>query len=518
MAFRFSRRINVFPGLTLNLSGSGVSATVGIPGANINISKRGVYGTAGIPGSGLRYRTQMMQFPSENPSQGSFEQSPQPSPEFTSYSFERAGKSFKSQEGDMTSFNLGALKTMILDHRNQVDEAKVNVAELNAELAREKRKELLFTLISFGFLFPQRRSEVAENISNIEENIAFESELASSGGIKFFLPPGTSAEQVWNEFTKIFRDLAASHFIWDISSIIENDLSRRRTTRSNAANSYERNRVHFELSKSGIFETDVAVPLLGNFNGAQMMLHPGFLHIPQGPEGFSLIDFQQIEIDVLRTRFVEEEEVPSDANVVSQVWAKANKDGSPDQRFNQNYQIPVCEYAEVTLSTFTGLREKYLVSNVMAAERFVSAFKALKTRFKHDLSFFAENDGASISGPTAADPNNDTGIGAPAAAPLVINGDTPTAERTLEDINLELAELRMHIATLMLAAARVSFSEEQDKVLFSRGEENVLDQMAAQLPKEVRLGEHIDFDIRVDYTDGDGNFIPNVKLRLSYTE
>jgi Protein of unknown function (DUF4236) len=518
MGFRFSRRISLFPGLTLNLSGSGVSATVGVPGANFNVSQRGIYGTAGIPGSGLRYRTKMMKFPSENPSQEGLEQHPPLSPEFSPYSFERAGKSFKSQEGDLTSFNLGALKAMIFDHRNQLAEAKVNVAKLNAELAKEKRKKLLLTLLSFGFLFAQNRAEMAENISDIEENIAFESELASSGGIKFILPPGTAAEQVWDEFTEIFRYLAGSHCIWDVSSILENDLSYRRTTRSNSANSYERNKVNFEVSKSGIFETDINVPLLGNFNGSQMMLHPGFMHIQQGPDGLSLIDFQQIEIDLMRTRFVEVEEVPSDANVVSQVWAKENKDGSPDLRFNQNYQLPVCEYAEVTLSTFTGLQEKYLVSNVMAAERFVSAFKALKARFKHDLRFFSENGGATIAGTAEAGSKDDAGIEPSAATLLDIHGSTPSGDRTSEDTDSELAELRMYIATLMLAAARVSFSEEQERVLFNRGEENVLDQMAAQLPKDVKVGEGINFDIRVDYTDGDGNFIPNVKLRLSYIE
>ena len=257
MGFRFSRRINLFPGLTLNLSGSGVSATVGVPGANFNISQRGVYGTAGIPGSGLRYRTPMVKFPNERSPQDNFDLPAPAFPEFSPYSFERAGKDYKSKEGDLTSFNLRALQTMIVDHRNQVGEAKVNVLKLNGELARAKRKRLLFAIISLGFLFAQRRSEVADNISDIEQNIAFESELASSEGIKFVLPPGTAAEQAWNEFTEIFRDLAGSHFIWDISSILENDLSYRRTTRSNAANSYERNRVDFVLSKSGIFETDI---------------------------------------------------------------------------------------------------------------------------------------------------------------------------------------------------------------------------------------------------------------------
>lgn len=517
MGFRFRRRINLFPGLTLNLSGSGVSATVGVPGANVNISQRGVYGTAGIPGSGLHYRTPMMKSPKESEPQDNRAPTPEPFPEFTPYSFERAGKSFKSKDGDLTSFNLGALKTMIVDHRNQVSEAKVNVLKLNIELTKAKRNKFLLTLISFGFLFAEKRAAMAEEIIDIEENIEFENELASSRGVKFHLNGETSAQKAWDEFINGFQAVAGSHFIWDISTVVENDLVYRRAARSNAANSYERNRVHFNLSSSEIFDTDVLVPLLGNFNGAQMTLHPGFLQIKQGVDSLSLIDFQQIDIDLMRTKFVEEETVPSDSNVVSQVWAKANKDGSPDLRFNQNYQIPVCEYAELTLTTFTGLNEKYLISNVIAAENFVSAFKSLKAKFKHNLNFFADSEGATIVEPTGADSVGEEGKNMPPSSHLEMYAGTQNSERSLDDINAELSELRMHIASLMLAAARVNFTDEQGRVLFNRGEESVLDQMAVQLPSDVKTGDDIDFDIRVDYTDENGNFIPNVKLRLSYT-
>lgn len=60
MGFRFRKRIKLMPGVSLNLSKGGVSASVGKPGATINFGKRGVKGTAGIPGSGISYTTKLV--------------------------------------------------------------------------------------------------------------------------------------------------------------------------------------------------------------------------------------------------------------------------------------------------------------------------------------------------------------------------------------------------------------------------------------------------------------------------
>ena len=56
MGFRFQKRIRLFKGLTLNLSKSGTSWTVGGPGASVNVRGDKVTGTVGAPGTGLSYR------------------------------------------------------------------------------------------------------------------------------------------------------------------------------------------------------------------------------------------------------------------------------------------------------------------------------------------------------------------------------------------------------------------------------------------------------------------------------
>lgn len=55
MGLRFFRRVRLAPGLTLNLSRSGPSVSLGMRGGHVTVGKRGVTRTVGLPGSGLFY-------------------------------------------------------------------------------------------------------------------------------------------------------------------------------------------------------------------------------------------------------------------------------------------------------------------------------------------------------------------------------------------------------------------------------------------------------------------------------
>jgi tetratricopeptide (TPR) repeat protein len=57
MGFRFFKRMKVLPGVTLNLSKSGGSFSVGPQGARLTVGPQGARVSLGIPGSGLYYTT-----------------------------------------------------------------------------------------------------------------------------------------------------------------------------------------------------------------------------------------------------------------------------------------------------------------------------------------------------------------------------------------------------------------------------------------------------------------------------
>ena len=55
MGFRFFRRVKILPGVTLNLSGSGPSVSVGPRGLKTTFGPKGTRTTVGLPGTGLSY-------------------------------------------------------------------------------------------------------------------------------------------------------------------------------------------------------------------------------------------------------------------------------------------------------------------------------------------------------------------------------------------------------------------------------------------------------------------------------
>lgn len=70
MALRFRKRITLAPGLRMNLSGSGVSFSVGPRGASMTFGKRGTYLNTGIPGSGLYSRERLRASPRSSAASG----------------------------------------------------------------------------------------------------------------------------------------------------------------------------------------------------------------------------------------------------------------------------------------------------------------------------------------------------------------------------------------------------------------------------------------------------------------
>ena len=55
MSFRFHRTVRLFPGLRVNVSKSGVSASIGTRGAWLTFGRKGTRTTVGLPGTGVSY-------------------------------------------------------------------------------------------------------------------------------------------------------------------------------------------------------------------------------------------------------------------------------------------------------------------------------------------------------------------------------------------------------------------------------------------------------------------------------
>jgi hypothetical protein len=84
-------------------------------------------------------------------------------------------------------------------------------------------------------------------------------------------------------------------------------------------------------------------------------------------------------------RFIENETVPPDAEVVGHAWHKSNKDGSSDRRFAQNFQIPIALYGEIRFKTRNGVEEAYNASRCGSALAFGHAISNFQDALRRQV-------------------------------------------------------------------------------------------------------------------------------------
>jgi hypothetical protein len=89
------------------------------------------------------------------------------------------------------------------------------------------------------------------------------------------------------------------------------------------------------------------------------------------------VNYDELRLSWQDSRFIEEGKVPSDARVIGQTWKHPNKNGGPDRRFSNNYQIPICLYEVMHLTSSSGINELLEFSRTGVAEPFERAIRNL---------------------------------------------------------------------------------------------------------------------------------------------
>jgi hypothetical protein len=199
-----------------------------------------------------------------------------------------------------------------------------------------------------------------------------EQEVLARLGTQLEMPPSVRA--TYARLCDAFADLAKSTRIWDT---VSHRAINQFVERSSATRAVERKPVTFRLGQCEVIQSEWRVPQLENANGGDLFLYPLFLVYFAGEQSFALLEYKDVQLTSTPTRFVEEEEVPTDSQVVGKTWAKTNKDGSPDRRFKENYEIPVTQYGKLLFRSTTGLNEEYMISNASATEAFAKDWAAL---------------------------------------------------------------------------------------------------------------------------------------------
>ncbi|MGP3118297.1 DUF4236 domain-containing protein [Serratia nevei] len=386
MSLRFRQTFTLFPGVRLNIGKRGISASIGVPGATVNVGQKGIRATVGLPGSGLSYTTPNFSYGAKHsvihPRNPSATETHLEMPETTPGNVPSNAKIYMPQAGMneissasvevLTSTSLLPLRDLLAKAREQRAEVKADLQEAIAEESKQK-SELARRKSSLFRLFYKRR--IAELEIKLPQTQAEISRLVSwedSTKIAITFESSDASQRAYDAMVRAFDVLKSSVKKWDITADKAVDQFAERTL---ATRSVNRHPVAFDFSSTDLIQFTGRAMQFENANGDDILLYPGVAVIPRADGAFALIDLRELQISAEPRGFHEEDGVPSDASIAGHTWAKTNKNGSPDRRFKDNYQIPICIYGNITFHSQTGVTEEYMVSNADAAQAFAEAVK-----------------------------------------------------------------------------------------------------------------------------------------------
>lgn len=360
MGFRFRKSINLGGGFRINLSKSGIGYSFGVPGMRWTQMANGrTRSTYSIPGTGLAYI-------SESSSDGNGNRSdyqPQPQPQRQEYLPEDGSLSYSAS----TDIQQDEENAGYDDFLEQVKTARSNRRNFTVAMWLTV---ILSLFIPFLFVIPIILLVIRfknPNDYTVDLNYNFDD----------------SYNDYYANLDDFLARLTSNNRIWGIQTSYKHNNTKYT---SGANTTSERTLVQLTRGNAPYIKSNIT-PYMMVFMNKRFYFLPDRILIDGAEDVYSL-RYSEINCEFATARFVEDETVPTDAEVIDHTWRYVNKDGSPDRRFRDNYQIPVCLYGTMKLTSNNGLDIFLHYSNHRTCQELKQLYDALVVRrlnFTFDL-------------------------------------------------------------------------------------------------------------------------------------
>lgn len=97
---------------------------------------------------------------------------------------------------------------------------------------------------------------------------------------------------------------------------------------------------------------------------------------------FGAVGYGDLQLTWQVSNSIVSDDVPDDAQVVGYTWQHPNKDGSPDRRYSENRQLPICAYEAMHISSPQGINELVEFSRLGVAPAFITAAASLSVQHR----------------------------------------------------------------------------------------------------------------------------------------
>ena len=343
MGFRYRKSVNLVGGFKVNFSKSGVGYSWGTKGYRITKTARGTTRrTYSLPGTGLSYVDESGKKRKSN------------------HRSQRRNQSSISNQSQQ-QYDLSTERAIESGDLSQFKEAEVG--RISSALESVIRLDWIGSLFLWALLLvPVYPLIVLIPIAGAIMKI-----IAHTIG-RLSLEYTLDNEMLDEHLRRInaWRILAESKKKWQI---LTEQFNSNRKVNAGAGRNIKRTICRIDKSCPFFIKTNVDTVQILLHNNERLIILPDRLFFVRKRK-VGAIDYSDLRISTSSIQFVEDEPIPKDSQVVGHTWQYVNKNGTPDLRFKNNKQIPVCLYGQVLLRSSSSLNVELQVSNTKSASDF----------------------------------------------------------------------------------------------------------------------------------------------------
>lgn len=363
MPFYFRKSVSVGP-FRFNLSQGGIGVSAGVRGFRVGTGPRGHYVHAGL--GGLYYRSSIPAGDSDR--------------KRSHFSHSRQPTSSPGQAPTYLEPNIDMRRVSSADVLEMVD---ARFSDLLSELT-EKQNSVSSAVI-FGSIGAAATffAAISLGVAGFIAGLIFSS-LAIIAGVWRDSTNRTSvimydlesdALAAYESVTMAFDALVACVGKWHVDA--GGAVRDIHTWKRNAGASHivDKRPTIFDYSLPRVVASNVTPPVMKS-GKETLYFFPDFLLVVDKNK-IGAVGYDMLNIRWQDSNFIEDGNVPSDTKILGHVWKHPNKRGGPDRRFANNYQIPLCLYESIHLTSTNGLNELLQVSRTGITRPFAAALATL---------------------------------------------------------------------------------------------------------------------------------------------
>ncbi|MCI8620338.1 MAG: DUF4236 domain-containing protein [Clostridia bacterium] len=315
MGWRYRKSINLGGGFRINLSKSGIGYSWGVKGYRVTKTASGqTRKTYSIPGTGISY----------------VETTP------------KTNMPRKMQKEDKRTLTIGETTYYSSENLETMSKNDIVLEKIKNVHTLNYISNILCILVVF-----------------IPIGLLIKIFIAIYGKINLEYEFDSYSKEKYNSLNTVVTEMRKNSKMWRVNTSVRNaDLKYS----SGATNSITRNIINIYKGTPWYIKSNIDIYYIIDGN-KKIYLTPDRIIVLNGFKAMGC-KYNNLDFNIFNSRYVEEGIVPKDAKIISYTWKYVNKNGGPDKRFNNNRQLPICDYGGLAVTSNDGINFRMQCSNI----------------------------------------------------------------------------------------------------------------------------------------------------------